>query len=585
MKFSSRVVVFLYVLFAGCMSQPYPFSANVSPPTRAQYEPSRTIFNFPDRTVLSQIALTPVETFLGHNDARAVDVDEWELSPPFPRHIGEAPVEDATALDQALTSVIEEGRQTVVVTEQMRCVARQVGLFFLAHQELPVEEQRQFMAHRCGATAQAIQTLAVHSRHHRSASNSAILPDMRRSAREMLAERLPEGRGSVGFWYGRAGQRAIVVMMVGDVLTELDGISPLGPEDRYVWIAGELTFPAERIEGLINHGDASVEHCEPSHAVAPPRFALRCPVALGDETALLQLGAAESRRVLLKNVASIMVRRAGDVALRWNRPSREAGGTVGSTEDFTSLVLEGVNSIRTQAGRAPLEFAGEQSGAARQLAPHFFAKSSTGRNSGQDDTIAMGLAAGWEVDQIIRRSWFSAAKVPNTSDANQWLAYALSSPSGRNALLNPDARVLAFGGIAAPDGGGLAAIFATYAFFDDQNERQQAQEIQRRILNARRFRGLPSNVQSSPGAAEEARRVRNQGVPPQEALDRAIQRATVEWRRPVQGMVFEFYDASQFQAPAQLMTPGSGLVAVEITHHRPIGGAWGQYVGFLLVGM
>lgn len=581
----SFFAVLSLILIGGCIPQGYP--SHVPPSqAQAQYQPSRTIFNFPDRTALTEIARTPAPTHFDQVDAQATDVESWDLSTPFPEQIGETPYEEDTSpLGQALTEVLTSNEVDVALSESMRCVARQVGLFFLEHNDLPGEDLTNFMAQRCGATSDGVKTLAVHSRHHRSTPNARVFPDMRRSASRMLGERLPQGRSTMGYWQGRARGHAVVVMMIGTVLAELDPISPLSPTAQHVWIAGELTFPAERIEGLINQGDASVVFCEPSQVVRPPRFALRCPVAADDETALLQLGAVESGRVLLRNVASIMIRREGDVALSWRQPTWSTESPVSSTEDFAMSVLSGVNSIRAASGRAPLELAREQSQTASGLAPHFFAQSSSATPGGQRDLIAMGLAAGWDVQHIIRRSWFSAARVSNTGDANQWLAYALSQPAGRNALLNPNARVLAVGGIVDPEHESLAAIISTYALFDDQDARQQAQEIQQRILNARRFRGLPSNVMSSRAAAEEALRVRNEGAIPQAALDRAIQRATLEWQRPVQGMVFEFFDASQFQVPEALLLPGSGLLAVEITHHRPVGGAWGQYVGFLLVAM
>ena len=54
-------------------------------------------------------------------------------------------------------------------------------------------------------------------------------------------------------------------------------------------------------------------------------------------------------------------------------------------------------------------------------------------------------------------------------DANRWLETTLAHPSGRAALLDPDARVLAVGALVSEEPPLAGAVAVTYQLFGEEN--------------------------------------------------------------------------------------------------------------------
>jgi hypothetical protein len=157
----------------------------------------------------------------------------------------------------------------------------------------------------------------------------------------------------------------------------------------------------------------------------------------------------------------------------------------------------------------------------------------------------------------------------------------LERPSGRVTLLDPEARRIAIGP-ALPSGGApaIGAIITTYTLFEnDSNAREQAQMVAR-VTAERKALGLhalpPLDAHAELG--QQAQLILRGQREPYEALDRAMSAVVERTGAGVEGFTVEANEIERAPIPDAVLHMAEGSLAIEVTHHRVKGAAWGQYV-------
>jgi len=256
---------------------------------------------------------------------------------------------------------------------------------------------------------------------------------------------------------------------------------------------------------------------------------------------------------------------------------------VTTSVELRTAVLEGVNQMRTAAKLAPVALAPAQTQTNERLAPHFFAASFKS-DLPRGDLVGLGLMAGWDVEGAIKRGNLFSALLSQTTNANEWLDFALEVPMGRLTMLGAEARQIAIGVAAPADVGGLGAVVTTYDMFTSTDHRADAALVFRQVEKARMGRGLPppTRMEGVPEITEMARLVNAGQRDAEDALDAAMVAVRDRSQRSVRGWVLTTNQLEAVSLPPELLGAGPLDLALEVTHHKEPGAAWASYVVFLV---
>jgi len=372
----------------------------------------------------------------------------------------------------------------------------------------------------------------------------------------------------------RQGDRALFVMAGGQTKAKLDPVAPVPQGQNEVLLRGSLSEAAEAIHGIINQGTHGFASCR-SEPVAPPGFALRCPMARGDGSAWIDVVSRAPKKLLSRSALHVLATREGARApyAPAALPSRAKG-------DFTQALVANLNAVRAQGKLSPLRVSTEQAALNERHAGSILG----GLEDEKSDRLALGLMAGWDVQGMIRRGNLLALVSSSTGDPGEWLSEALDMPLARSILLEPDQRVVAVGAASAAGRGGIGAVITTYALFESNEHAAEVAQVIDQLNAARARRGLaPATLlrELAPLDAAAARVFKDeQGV--EEALQAALNEASGQLNRPAQGAYFEAIDLDALEFPEPLLAPQPPTVAIAVTHHKAPGAAWGQYVVLLV---
>lgn len=562
---------FYFVLAAGCGS-----SGGAG---------SRSIYTFPDPAELQRLANH------GHLDVRVFESDVVLVSSWHPYDLGE-PLENSSELgelpwESSLREISIIRERQISPAPAMRCAARQIGLFMLEHGGQPDEMLRRYIVARCGSTETRIRFLGLTYSSTSTTTVDEALDRVRSGLREHFMDAPGARTLTVGSWVGRSDNRVVVAVVSGVVDARLGAIAQIAPHSEYVEVRGELVADAEHIDALINLGEYGVRQCIREVNSTLPRFSFRCPVHQGDSEAFVQVMVQRPGRYLMHPISTLLVTREGQQPAEWRRSTGEGGGgELADSAEFAQAVFRRINDIRREARLRPLAFEQLQSQLARRLAPHFFAAQAGSDSEAQADVIALGLAAGWDVDGLIRDGQFLSSMLSGSNDVDLWVDAVLEMPNGRYTFLNPRVSSLAFGGWVIRDGGGLAAIATSYEFFDETEVDRAPQLILERLRQERRRRGVEGSVEvvRLSGMEDRINQLGESQRSAQSVLRALIDRADWTWPNiPTVGWSVEFYDPRRVEFPEMLLRPGNLRVAIGLTVYRPEDSAWGQYALFVIV--
>lgn len=490
--------------------------------------------------------------------------------PPQADHRPEGP------WDALLAAAVARSGGRVRATEPIDCLAEQVGRFMLAREVQPGPAPLAFLAARCAVPHSAIGTASLVQPLSGGETDAAILERLQKPAEELLRNTLGTGPQLAGIWYGRNADRALAMVVHVEPLARLDAFPEQPGPDGAVVLSGELLRPATRVHGLVTAGRHGFRACVVDRGVALPRFRLRCEVDRADTSATVEIAAFEEDRIFGPVVVNARVWPKGGPPRAYARPALRARGPVGGDLPATLVTL--LNRVRAEAGLAPVSLVREQSRTAASLAPQFFGAALEGDDEAQE-TIVLGLRAGWQVPGLVRAGLFTSARSDDLADAGRLLALALERPSGREALLHPEVRAVAVGTVR--ESKAIGALFSTYALVEPAQAEAEAEAVLRRIdrERARRSR-IP--VRPLPELAREtaalAAAVERGDKVPKVAVHELVAAAKGTLRGGyVQAWMGFGERLDEIALPALLLDPDDLRVSVAVARFRAEGSPWARY--------
>jgi hypothetical protein len=369
----------------------------------------------------------------------------------------------------------------------------------------------------------------------------------------------------------------------------LKALSTLPDANGDVTIEGRLDGGAEYIAGYANQGRFGVTTCLVDPSVPRPDFRVTCRIAPGDELAWIDVVYAPPHSVLAVPIVQVLARRDPNKPLIYRETAHAASRPVTDTATFGPAVLAALNTVRAQAGLAPVRLAAAQSAAAARMARHYFAAAlgSAGFTDGtptglqEMNTIALGLLAGWQVAGTIRDGTFFSVVAPNTRDAGRWVDEALGAPMGRYALMAPDIDEVALGSALFDSPAALGGVACGYRFHHSNDHTADVNQVLNRITSARQRVNLPPPVRLKGMDAvlrSQLGRVQEREQTPMSALQASLNEASTRYNTSMQGIVIEATSLDALEIPAEVLSQAHLQLEVGVTHYKPPGAAWAQLV-------
>ncbi|TMQ11955.1 MAG: hypothetical protein E6J90_33045 [Deltaproteobacteria bacterium] len=494
-------------------------------------------------------------------------VEAWQPRDPWDRAFGAA-----------------KGDRRARLTRPMSCVAREIGRYFLAHQAAPPHELQQFINAACGAAVVQIGFQTLSGRFPPGATDEAMLASAQPEI-ERLLSRLPTDASEVGFAFGRRGEQMLLSMAFASSDAELSPFSLVPDGNGEVAIEGVLHDEAQSFAGYVNHGRFAVSSCFVDPALERPRFRIVCKVDPEDQRAWIELVYAPPKRVLARPFAQILARRNEQVALTYAlqvyaEPHGEPQ-VAPNAEQFAQAVVTELNRVRALGGLSAVRLNLDETASATQVATHYFA-AALGRGQPTDmDTIALALLAGWHVTGMIRDGGFVSSLLPHTRDPGRWLASTLEMPLGRSALMMEGIEEIALGPVVLDHPDALGAVVVGYRFHHGNDHADDVKRLLIRTVQARRRMKLPPPTRLGDMQAvmqAELARVNHGTAQPMEALQRVLARGVNQFGADMRGYVVEATSLDALEIPAEVLAQPKLVLEIGVTHHKPQGAAWAQFV-------
>jgi hypothetical protein len=533
---------------------------------------------FPERADLATLPSKPPPRAAFSVDT--APVESWTFAQaPLDRP---TPYEDSTHWDDLLRRVASRRPDDITLSGSLRCAAVEIARFHAERGSMPSESLQRFTIARCGGTTPEAAALVWSGTADAAISVDAIFERGRGVIESALAQRLTTGKHSVGLGFVRERASFAVVTLIGRDDVQIDVSSLRADASRRVVVRGRLHEEAASVVAVINRGSVGASECETDVRLAMPWFAFTCHLADGDVAAWVQVAVRRKGRVLLTPVADLLLRAEEAGTLVYRAPPSGAPLPVAMPSELSTAILDAVNQARARAGLQPLSLATRQAAENTRLAGTLI-DALFERDDAAGDRIALGLLAGWEVDGLIRNGYFYVGRTP-THDARLWIDGALVRPIGRLVLLDGSVRQIAIGPLMPDEIPALGAVVTTYAFFESKDHARDADRFFLRVASTRAARGLPPVTRVLADELTAAvRQVLERDERPMAALDAALRAIASLGPVRVEGLVAETHDLEQLPIPEVLLRPGPLKFAVEITHHRAPGAAWGQLAVFIII--
>ncbi|HZU85560.1 MAG TPA: hypothetical protein VE987_21670 [Polyangiaceae bacterium] len=534
----------------------------------------RPIAQFPSKAELQRLAERPagaVPTF------DAATTDRWTIETPVPPPGAAYPTE--TTWDRMLVGA--NSGASVRLAPELRCAATETARYYTVKGGYPEDALREYLLLRCGSTLAVANVRTLSNTVPDDMPDARVEASFAPSARDLVAELLRRP-GEVGIGFARGAGRASLVAYVGAPLARLHD-TPTVVHDSSVTVDGELAFEASAVIGLASRGPLGVAECEPDRKVRLPAFRLSCPLSESDPLTVIDVVGRKPNQVLLHTSARLMVRRSPEAGRDYEVHAYGSVEPATDEQAFRSALVDGLNAARKQAGMGAVSLEVEQSRASDRLVVPFF-ESAFGGDDQAADTIALGLLAGWDVSGVIRDGGIYSSAATASRSAARFLTHALATPSGRWTLLEPSTTRIAVGARLVGSSAALAVV-TTYAFFESPDHRADEELVFAELTKARRDHGLPAprRVRSDKALETALGKVSLNAMTSMGALREVLDRVVGEQQRPARGWVVETTDLKNIPFESSLLSPGPLELEVGVTHHRPPGGAWGQYAVLFVV--
>lgn len=401
-----------------------------------------------------------------------------------------------------------------------------------------------------------------------------------RIASEMLPK-LPSSPGEVGFWFGRIGGRAVALIVYSETQGQTPPFSLSPDESGMVTVEGRIAETVGHFAGYINQGAFGFASCKVDPALKPPQFRMSCPMMSEDRTAWVQLVYSKPKRMLASPFLSFLARRSSHETFRFSEPASSLASASTDSRTFTQATLKELNLVRAQAQLPPVQLAEEQSFVSGLVSGHYLSAAMEPGHEVEQEKIALGLLAGWQVKGMIRSAEFFWSLLPYTQDHGSWVANALATPLGRSTLLAPDIKQIALGPMLLSEPKAVSAVVTGYRLHEGSDHSQDVQTLMQRLGEARQSRRLSALLQLEslrPDLQAELARVHAGQIQPEEALQNVMERGAAQLGQPIRGYLVETTSVQSLELPDAIVhRPGLSLI-LGVTHRKPSGAAWAQLV-------
>jgi hypothetical protein len=518
---------------------------------------------FPSRERLDEITSQPPPR-RAKESAPTVSVDRWDMV------TAEAPGQDGL--------VEAAARPVLRLSPALACAARELGRFVAQKGGVPDQQLQNYVLGQCGAATpeHSLQYWSITLNH--PTGDAELLAELAKPVKQHLGS-LPPYAQDVGGALVREGQQAVYMLLVARRHAELEPIAPVA-EDGTIVVSGKLLTGADALLGLVTRGDYGFDDCTMDRSLKLPRFRATCKLADDDQRAWVELQIRQPQRLLLQGAVRVLARRSAEVEA-FTLPELASQETAIDPRNHQKQLLAAVNELRAKAGLRAMTLAERQSVQHEKLAPYFFA--SAAEDAPYADDIALGLMAGWEVPGIIREGSFYGAALRGTLSVERWLGHLLDYPMARAILFAPDARTLALGPLVDTQNASVGVLFSSYSFYESDDHEQDRKRVVALIERERRAAGSPPGRVSKDPELEAAVTAMRQGMEPGAALNDAMSVVVHRDSRSVQGSVLETMSLDDLELPEHLVTRPRLEYAVEVTHVRHPGAAWGSLVVLIIV--
>ncbi len=514
-------------------------------------------------------------------DAGVRDVESWELSGPFPERVAVEPWTDQTPASQALGEAAGRRPGLVVPTRAMHCVARELGLFYLAKGGSPPDAVRRAIRGLCRASEVNVRFGFVEGDVPPGVSDEQVLAHWSAEVARTIREQLVGGPRTAGAWLGRDGDHALLMVAAGERQLHLEPIPGVGRDGR-IRIEGEALEPVREIAAVFSRGRLGFGFCRADPELPLPRFRFDCQLDPDDPSAWLAVTLFPPERLIGDLATELLLWPGGEPDRVYRRPSYVDSHQAWDEDTTAAGFVELLNQVRGGADLEPLELDLEQSGIARELAPHFFEAAFGQAEASVADLVVMGLLAGWSVDGIVRSGHFAASWRVGDNDIGRLLSEALDQPTARSALLADDVERIAIGPVLEVNDGtpAMAVIVGTYALFSETTHAANVSRVFEGLAEARAARRLaaPRSLEEISELSMRAAGAVEAGVVPRDALRELLHSSGALLNRSVRGWVLESSELEDIVFPEELLAERRIWVSIGVSSYRPAGEAWGRYV-------
>lgn len=587
-------------------------------------KPYKRVDHFPKQQKLDELEQkpTPEGVFEKSDDIR---VAEWKLTGPLPDIIGPVKRAPEDALDQ-LSADVAADVENGVSTEAMRCVARELGEFYLAYGGMPEKGLERFISHRCGATS---YTTAKTWRYWEEAvswedadkDGQTITPlkeDMLKTAKNLK-------NAEFGAWYGSNEERSVAMAVIGPRLVDLQPMPMTVPADGKFEIRGRFFDDnADIVSGVINHGLYGWDDC---HALPSelPEFGVRCTAVPGDLQAGFEVYTRRRGALVANSRLWQRVWPAGNPAstyVLYGEPTSggedgavgegdatdgaeptDEGGTgaqelaAGDTEPATPLaepiepaafdtspagmrasIIELINAERAKGKLTPVRAASAQSVEAQKLVPHYW---DALRNDDQDTihNVLYGLLAGRSVEGPIISGSFYTSRV--SGGPQDLVSQLIARPGARNVIFGPEIEQLAIGSLYESEAQVLGAMIHGWAFVEDESHTRRVNHFLDHITEARDARGKPkpTKVVSMKTYADDlATKLSNGEIELHVAANAMLNRfAAAHPGQRVSVYYIEVNDPTLIELPDNILDAVPLTVSAVVAPYKPANVPWNVY--------
>ncbi|HEY4220399.1 MAG TPA: hypothetical protein VGO62_03635 [Myxococcota bacterium] len=525
---------------------------------------------FPSRDALASVAAQPAPpTPVDVERASAVT---WMLAGPFPEHTGDKAIQGGDAVADFMLAALPPSS----TSENLQCAAREVARF----PSFPEPRLEAYVLMRCGASVSSAGGSGMSWSNVTAATTDAALLSADKDKLVELLHKSAADHALVGAALVRdnAAHTAHLTVLQAQpkVTLAAQAQTPMG---GHVVIAGTLraSLTLDTIRAEITSGAYGAAECAHDDSQALPAFRFTCPVLAADASAYVEISAREHGRVLSTELASVLAVQSAGAATTWTRFEYVPLTATPETAAVGSTFLALLNAVRAKAGVAPVVQTAAESATAARLAPHYFAAAfADDRNGELLDTIALGLIAGWDVDDMVIRDAGFASLVDYAGQLDEMLGEALDQPSMRTFLLGKDASHVALGvhRINAKRVGLLVVGYQPVVVLEQKVAQQQVFD---RINLARAARGLgPAGLIPVDDVMQAAAARLQKGEDGRAVANDVLSAAVNKMGRSMNMWWIDTVDVDHFIPPEALFSAQDTYVAMAVVQHRKSGAAWGS---------